>query len=74
MSPAVEQELTEVREAAEYAASHPLGELSEFTIRGYIRHNGEWYVEALRKENPEPLVMQGSKLIEIVREHQNEDA
>ena len=69
MSPAVERELEDVVEAAEYAASHPLGELDEFTIRGYVRSNGRWYVEALRKENPDPLVMDGQKLIEIVREH-----
>jgi hypothetical protein len=68
MSPAVERELDDVREAAEYAASHSSG--AEFTIRGYVRHEGRWYVEAFERDNPDPLVMDGQRLIEIVREAQ----
>lgn len=67
MSPPVEAELERIREAAEYAASHPLkGGIRIATIRGYVRSGGRWYVEALESENPEPLVIDGLKLLETV--------
>jgi hypothetical protein len=80
MSPAVKAELDRIREAAEYAASHPVeGGLKIGTIRGYIRSGGRWYVEALEQDNPDPLPLDGLKLVQAVeeaklREHFNQPA
>lgn len=68
MSPAVKAELDRVIAAAEYAVANPVGTVKRLTIRGYIRSGGYWYVEALEEDNPEPLTLDGAKLVQSVEE------